>query len=88
MNKQDAERVSLLLEEAIASLGQALHTVMQSASQTEYEAFRAKAADIVADISVQLLDPIHAAHAELQSETSKYKDNLWCYIDPDQSGSA
>ena len=79
MDKQSAELVALLLEEAVANIGQAMHTAMEKWSPDEYARLREQSADIVGNISVHLLDPIYARFPEVQSEMVKHKEQFWCY---------
>lgn len=81
MDRDHAKDVALLLEEATTNIGYALHVVMESWPAEEYEAFRSRSAEVVADISVNLLNPLYERFLDLEPEPVRDKAQLWCHVE-------
>lgn len=71
MDRSGAERMSLLLEEAIDNIGQAQLIAMNELRDHELEYFRSSVSGIVARITADLLGTIYAHHPDLDDDPTR-----------------
>ena len=65
IDRENAERISALLESAIRELHESIMIAQQALTESDYEAFKRGAGMSLAKISYECLDPIYVQYPDL-----------------------